>query len=186
MTRPEIEHQSPGPFANTLLINQAVGLMSWGLANGPGNRSSIPSRVLDASLLNTQHYKVHIKGKVEQHCERSSAPPAHLSVVAIEKWALGLHSTAVANLYIKILIHKMTSTSLQKKVISFTFSKSIHGNSWRNSSILLVKSLPHMLLAKELSLPLILTLCTLLYTLSQNWYILPAGCVKSALLLLSA
>ena len=29
--------------------------------------------VLDATFLNTQHYKVHIKGKVEQPRERSSA-----------------------------------------------------------------------------------------------------------------
>ena len=31
--------------------------------------------VLDASLLNTQHYKVRIMGKVEQFRERSSALP---------------------------------------------------------------------------------------------------------------
>ena len=31
--------------------------------------------VLDASLLNTQHYKVWIKGKVEQSRERSHAFP---------------------------------------------------------------------------------------------------------------
>ena len=31
--------------------------------------------VLDASSLNTQHYKVRIKGKVEQFMERSSALP---------------------------------------------------------------------------------------------------------------
>ncbi len=51
--------------------------------NGPGDRGSIPARVipktqklvLDASLLNTQHYKVWIKGKVEQSRERSSALP---------------------------------------------------------------------------------------------------------------
>ena len=50
-------------------------------ANGPGDLASIPGRVipktlkmvLDASLLNTQQYKVHIKGKVEQFKERSSA-----------------------------------------------------------------------------------------------------------------
>ena len=50
-------------------------------ANGPGDLGSIPGRVipktqkivLDASLLNTQHYKVRIKGKVEQSWERSSA-----------------------------------------------------------------------------------------------------------------
>ena len=52
-------------------------------ANGPGDLGSIPGRVipktqkmvLDASLLNTQHYKVRIKGKVEQSKERSSALP---------------------------------------------------------------------------------------------------------------
>ena len=31
--------------------------------------------VLDAALLNIQHYKVRIKGKVEQSRERSSALP---------------------------------------------------------------------------------------------------------------
>ena len=30
----------------------------------------IQKMVLDASLLNTQHYKVHIKGKVEQSKEK--------------------------------------------------------------------------------------------------------------------
>ena len=52
-------------------------------ANGPGDLGSISGRVipktqkmvLDASLLNTQHYKVRIKGKVEQSWERSSALP---------------------------------------------------------------------------------------------------------------
>ena len=52
--------------------------------------------VLDTSLLNTQQYKEHIKGEVEQSRERSSAP-LHLSVVAIEKGAFGLPSTTVAN-----------------------------------------------------------------------------------------
>ena len=46
--------------------------------------------VLDTSLLNTQHYKVRIKGKVER-------PPLRLSVVAIEKGAFWLPSTTVAN-----------------------------------------------------------------------------------------
>ena len=51
--------------------------------NGPGDWGSIPGHVipktlkmvLDTSLLNTQQYKVHIKGKVEQSKERSSALP---------------------------------------------------------------------------------------------------------------
>ena len=42
--------------------------------------------VLDASLLNTQHYKVWIEGKVEQSREFT---PLHLGVVAIEKGAFG-------------------------------------------------------------------------------------------------
>ena len=52
-------------------------------ANGPEDQGSILGRVipktfkivLDASLLNTRQYKVHIKGKVEQSRERSSASP---------------------------------------------------------------------------------------------------------------
>ena len=54
----------------------------------------------DTSLLNTHHYKVWIKGKMEQSRERSSALPLHLGVVAIEKWALELPSTMVANFFI--------------------------------------------------------------------------------------
>ena len=52
-------------------------------ANGPGDLGSIPGRVipktlkmeLDTTLLNTQHYKVRFKGKVEQSREWSSALP---------------------------------------------------------------------------------------------------------------
>ena len=52
-------------------------------ANGPGELGSVPGwvipktqkMVLDPSLLNTQHYKVWIKGKGGQSKERSSALP---------------------------------------------------------------------------------------------------------------
>ena len=52
------------------LSNQAIGLMSRVFANGPEDQGSIPGRVIlkiqkmvhDAALLNTQHYKVRIKG----------------------------------------------------------------------------------------------------------------------------
>ena len=54
--------------------------------------------VLDTTLLNTQHYKVRFKGKVEQSWEWSSALTLHLGVVAIEKGAFGSPSTMVANL----------------------------------------------------------------------------------------
>ena len=51
--------------------------MSRMFANGPGAQGSIPGRVipktqkmvLDSALLNTQHYKICIKGKVEQSRE---------------------------------------------------------------------------------------------------------------------
>ena len=93
-------------------MNSNIAMMVRVFANGPGNLGSIPGRiipktqkmVLDASLLNTQHYKVRIKGKVEQSRERSSAS-LHLGVVAIEKGAFGSPSTNVANfttLYIYI------------------------------------------------------------------------------------
>ena len=55
------------------VCNRAIGLMSRVFANGLGDWGSIPGRVipktqkmvLDAPLLNTQYYKVRIKGKVE-------------------------------------------------------------------------------------------------------------------------
>ena len=53
--------------------------------------------VIDTSLLNTQHYKVCIMGKVEQYREISSVLPLHLSVVATEKGAFELPSTMVTN-----------------------------------------------------------------------------------------
>ena len=72
-------------------------------ANGLGDLGSIPVRVipkiqkmvLDASLLNTQHYKVRIKSKVDQSRERSIRLPLHLIVVAIEKGTFGSPSTTV-------------------------------------------------------------------------------------------
>ena len=65
----------------TLEIIKTIGLMSRVFANGPGDWGSIPSRVipktqkmvLDADLLNPQHYKVRIKRKVEQIKERGCA-----------------------------------------------------------------------------------------------------------------
>ena len=54
-------------------------------ANGPGDLGSISGRVipktqkmvLDASLLSTQHYKVRIKGKVEQSRKGVAPSPTH-------------------------------------------------------------------------------------------------------------
>ena len=82
-----------------------IGLMGRVFANGLRDRSSIPGqvipktqkRLLDTALLNTQHYKVQIKGKVEQSKERSSTLP--FGVVVNEKGAFGLPLTAVTNLF---------------------------------------------------------------------------------------
>ena len=62
-----------------------IGLGVKVFANGPGDLGSIPGRVipktqkmvLDASLLNTQHYKVRIKGKIEQSREGVAPSPTH-------------------------------------------------------------------------------------------------------------
>ena len=55
--------------------------------------------VLGAALLNTQHYKVRIKGKVEQSREWSNAPHQHLGVVAMEKGAFESPLTKVTNYF---------------------------------------------------------------------------------------
>ena len=68
---------------NTSIYQPDIGLVGRVFANGPGDLGSIPGRVipkalkmvLDASLLNTQQYKIRIKGKVEQSRVRSSALP---------------------------------------------------------------------------------------------------------------
>ena len=57
--------------------------MSTVFANSPEDQGSIPGRVIpktqkmvsDAALLSTHHYKVKIKGKVEQSWEWSCALP---------------------------------------------------------------------------------------------------------------
>ena len=93
-----IEPQPPRPLANTLPIRsmarylrtlyplgkyQTIDLMGRVFTNGPGDRGSILGQVIpktqkmlvEATLLNTQHYKVQIKGKVEQSREWSSTLP---------------------------------------------------------------------------------------------------------------
>ena len=60
-----------------------IGIMIRVFATGPGDRGSILGQVilkaqkmvLDATLLNTQHYKTRIKGKVELSKVKSNALP---------------------------------------------------------------------------------------------------------------
>ena len=51
-----------------------VGIMVRVFANSPGDRGSIPGQVIPKNQ-NIQHYKIHIKGKMEQSRERSSTLP---------------------------------------------------------------------------------------------------------------
>ena len=65
------------------IYNRPIVQIGRVVTNGPRDRGSIPDQVilktqkmvLDAALLNTQHYKVRNKGKVEQSREKSSALP---------------------------------------------------------------------------------------------------------------
>ena len=61
-------------WAYSILISKSERCMCYVCANSPGNCGSIPGwiipktqkMVLDAALLNTEHYKVWINSKVEQ------------------------------------------------------------------------------------------------------------------------
>ena len=94
------------PFTRLILKDiPDIDIMVRVFSNGLGDLGLIPSQVipktqkmvLDAILLNTQHYKVRIKGEVKWSRERSSALNLPLGVVAIEKGALGSPSTTVTN-----------------------------------------------------------------------------------------
>ena len=71
------------PLQHPIPFNQLIGLVGRVFANGPLDLGSITGcvipktlkMVLDISLVNTQQYKVRIKGKVEQSRERNSALP---------------------------------------------------------------------------------------------------------------
>ena len=66
-----------------VLYNRLIDQVGRVFTNGLGDLGSLPGRlipktlkmVLDTCLLNTQRYKVRIKGKVGQSRERSSAIP---------------------------------------------------------------------------------------------------------------
>ena len=95
-----------------LIQLRLIGLVGRVFANGPGELGSIwgcvipktLKMVLDTSLLNTQQYKVRIKGKEEQSRKRSCA----LGVVSIEKGTFWSPTSMVANLIQIILKQYLT------------------------------------------------------------------------------
>ena len=66
-----------------IITMRLIGLVGRVFANGRGDLGSVTGRVIPktlkmvlvTSLLNTQYYKVCIKGKVEKSRKRSSALP---------------------------------------------------------------------------------------------------------------
>ena len=87
--------------------------MSRVFAIGPGDRGSIPSRVipktkkmaLDAALFNTQHYKVRVKWS---NPGNGVAPSPNFGVVAIEKGTFRSPSTKVTNFTFFKVIYSTT------------------------------------------------------------------------------
>ena len=80
-----VRPNNAGALRNVEYSFPDIGLGVRVFANGPGDLGSIPGRVipktqkmvLDASLLSTQHYKVRIKGKVEQSRKGVAPSPTH-------------------------------------------------------------------------------------------------------------
>ena len=86
---PSGEMQSAYCTASANWAKIQFNVLTWTLngfkyfTNGPGDQGSIPGRVipktqkmvLDAALLNTQYYKIRVKGKVEQSWEWSCSLP---------------------------------------------------------------------------------------------------------------
>ena len=122
-------HLSPHTHTHTYIhiYNQPIGLMSRVLANGPGDRGSIPARVipktrkmvLHTALLNTQHYKVRIKGKVEQSRNRNEETPSStLRCSSYWKGSLrvSLDKSRQLLMYIDIYIYTHTYTHIHTHI----------------------------------------------------------------------
>ena len=91
-----------------IYIQPEIGLKVRVFANGPGHRGSILPKtqkmVLDTSFLNTQNYKVRIKGKVGQSWERSSTL-SYTLVNKVSKRELPGHHRLRSPTYIYIYIY---------------------------------------------------------------------------------
>ena len=105
-------------LSSKLLIPKPdIGLGVRVFANGPGDLGSIPGRVipktqkmvLDASLLNTQHYEVLIKGKVEQSRE-GVAPSPTPWCSSYRKGSLRVTLDYGRQLYFFLYVHNLALT----------------------------------------------------------------------------
>ena len=115
-------------FYSTLLIRlHAVKWVRVVFANGPGDLGSIPGRVipktqkmvLDASLLNTQHYKVRIKGKVEQSREGVALSPTPWCC-SYRKGSLQVTLDYGRQLYLLTLLICISNNSIKHQSFAYT------------------------------------------------------------------
>ena len=98
----------------------------------------IPKTVLDAALLNTHHYKVRIKGGVEQSRERSSTPPTPR---CSRYWKGSLQVTLdyghqlliYIYIYIYIYISSRPSKNIRCVLFMYRIYEEFHINQWECS-----------------------------------------------------
>ena len=104
-------------------------------ANGPVDLGSIPGRVipktlkmvLDTSLLNTQQYKVCIKGKVEKSRERSSTLPDTSVYSLLKRDTSGRPRLRSPTLLTYIYIYKMNKSDRKNiSIINVIYSLIVH------------------------------------------------------------
>ena len=106
-------------------LGHQIGIAVRVFANGPGDLGSIPGRVipktqkmlLDASLLNTQHYKVRIKGKVEQSRERVAPSPTPWCC-SYRKGSLRVTLDYGRQLYLLIAMNNYTYTYTRRNIFN--------------------------------------------------------------------
>ena len=136
--------------------------------NGPGDLGSIPGRVipktqkmvLDASLLSTQHYKVRIKGKVEQSRKGVAPSPTHWcssyrkgSLRVTLDYGRQLYFTYLLYIYIYIYIYIyqgfLNSAYFSLLLTGVGREKTLHEQRTRNGSKTREESLKRKVLNKR-------------------------------------
>ena len=110
-----------------------IGLAVRVFANGPGDLGSIPGRVipktqkmlLDSSLLNTQHYKVRNKVKVEQSREGVAPSPTHWCS-SYRKGSLRVTLDYGRQLYLIVFKQMSSNNSFKNKITNKQFANKLY------------------------------------------------------------
>ena len=115
--------QSPSTIDSVTTISSIIGLVVWVFTNDLRDQDLILGWVITktpkiSSFLNSQNYKVGIKGKVEQSRERrSTSLYTSVSIIAIEKGGFGSPSTTLVNItfYLYIYICVLSKYSVKER-----------------------------------------------------------------------